>query len=76
MSLALIAVWITPVPSSPEAIVRPCGLNAANAIGMLPVRLKKPVSVLATFCWLMVRPPPPSGGVKFSLVLRKTLLAS
>ena len=78
MSLALIAVWITPVPSSPEAMVRPCGLNAANAIGMLPVRLKKLVSVLATFCWLMLRPPPPPppGGVKFSLVLRKTLVPS
>ena len=49
-SLALIEDWITPVPSSPEAIVRPCGLSAANAIGMLPVRLKKPVTALATFC--------------------------
>ena len=70
----MIEDWITPVPSSPEATVRLVAFSIANGIGMLPVELKKLVSALATFCWLTVRLP--LGGTKFSLVLRKTSLAS
>ena len=66
---------MTPVPSSPEAIVRPAALSAANAAGMLPVALKKPVSALATFCWLTLRVPL-GGGTKTSLMFRKASLAS
>ena len=49
-------VCCEPVGSSPEASVRPAGVNAPNTRGMPPVELKKLTSALATFCWLMLRP--------------------
>ena len=64
-----------PVPSSPEATVRPAALSAANAAGMAPVESKKLVSVLATFCWLVDKLPA-GGGTNFSLIFKKALLAS
>jgi hypothetical protein len=76
----LIEDWITPVPSSPEAMGRPAALSESNANGMPPVELKKLTRVLATFCWLMFRPPgklgPGGGGTKFSVRFRKASLAS
>ena len=54
--IASTVVCCEPVAASPEAWVRPAGPSAANAAGMLPVALKKLVSVLATFCWLTLRP--------------------
>ena len=56
-----------PVASSPETCVRPAGESEAKASGMPPVLLKKLVSVLATFCWLILRPP---GGLKLSAKFR------
>jgi hypothetical protein len=71
---ALIADWMMPVPSSPEAVVSPAGVSATEAAGMLPVELKKLVSVVATFCWLTLRPLP--AGVKLTPILRNALLLS
>ena len=45
------------VAASPETWVRPAGDSVAKAKGMPPVVLKKLVSALATFCWLVLRPP-------------------
>ena len=54
--IALKVVCCEPVPSSPDACVRPTGVSAPNTKGMPPVVLKKPTSALPTFCWLMLRP--------------------
>ena len=50
-------VCCEPVASSPEACVKPAGVNVPKTIGMPPVVLKKLVSALPTFCWLTLRPP-------------------
>jgi hypothetical protein len=72
-------VCCDPVATSPEACVRPAGVNEPNTIGMLPFELKKFESALPTACWLPLRPLPKlggEGGVKFSVRLRKASLAS
>ena len=63
MFMALKVACCDPVPSSPETCVRPAGVSEAKSTGMPPVALKKLVSVLATFCWLTLRPP---AGLKLS----------
>ena len=50
-----VVCWL-PVAVSPEACVNPAGVNPANTAGMPPLALKKLVSALATFCWLVLRP--------------------
>ena len=48
-----VACWV-PVAVSPEICDRPLGERPAKAAGMLPLVLKKFVSALFTFCWLML----------------------
>ena len=49
-------VCCVPVPVSPEACDNCEGVSAANTEEMPPLVLKKLVSALPTFCWLMLRP--------------------
>jgi uncharacterized protein (DUF1810 family) len=65
--IALNVVCCDPVALSPEAWLRPDGDSVPNTSGMPPAALKKFVSVLATACWLALRP---LGVVQPSLTFR------
>ena len=73
MFIALNVVCCEPVAASPETCVRPAGVSVPNTSGMPPVVLKKLISALATFCWLLIEAAAEvrwTGGVKFSSRLR------
>ena len=60
------------VGNSPEIWVRPAWVSVPNTMGMPPLRLKKLLSAVETFCWLTLSP----AGRLNSARLRKASLAS